>query len=157
MGIILPIIVGSSDIPHAENLPFKNSKNLTDGSVTRPQPDSCDGSLPQELAKEVRAELGEYIVPSTNRTQPCLPNFFLKGKGLAGSYLVAKRQVLYDSALGARGIHELRSFCDPETALDNNAYTFSATYQSPASDLTLYATWPTPSTDPMIHVKYRME
>ena len=41
---------------------------------------------------------------------------------------MCKRQALYDGALGARGIHELRSYVDPETAYDNNAYTITSTY-----------------------------
>jgi hypothetical protein len=42
---------------------------------------------------------------------------------------MAKRQACYDSALGARDIHELRSIgIDATTAYDNNAYTITSTY-----------------------------
>ena len=113
------IIAGTADIPSQENLLFRNLKHLTDGSITKAKPDYYDGSRPADLNKQIREELGPYIVPSTNTAAPCLPNFFTEGKGPNGSTAVCKRQALYDGALGARGIHELRSYVDPETAYDN--------------------------------------
>ena len=62
---------------------------------------------------------------------------------------MCKRQACYHSALGARGVHELRTYVNPETAFDNNAYTVSSTYSGGAGGgfLTLYATYPTYSDD----------
>ena len=113
MSKAFPIIAGTSDIPSQENLLFGNLKHLTDGSITKAKPDCYDGSRPADLNKQIREELGPYIVPSTNTAAPCLPNFFTEGKGPNGSTAMCKRQALYDGALGARGIHELRLYVDP--------------------------------------------
>lgn len=103
MSTVFPIIAGTADIPSQENLLFGNLKNLTDGSITKAQPDFYDGIRPANLKKDIRKELGPYIVPSTNTAAPCLPNFFTEGKGPNGNAAVCKRQALYDGAVGARG------------------------------------------------------
>lgn len=155
MSKAFPIIAGTTDIPSQGNLPFGNLKNLTDGSIRKAQPDMYDGSDPKELNGQIRKKLGSYIVPSTNTSAPCLPNFFTEGKGPNGVADVGRRQVLYDGALGARGIHELRSHLDSQTAYDNNAYTITSTYHHNGS-LTLYTTHPTKSNDPQKPIEYRM-
>ncbi len=156
MSKVFPIIAGTADIPSQENLPFGNLKDLTDGSITKAQPDFYDGSRPADLDKRIREELGPYIVPSTNTASPCVPNFYTEGKGPNGNTTVCKNQALYDGALGARGIHELRSYVDPGTAYNNNAYTITSTYHGGSSDLTIYSTHPTPSKDPQNPIEYRM-
>ena len=156
MSKAFPIITGTSDIPSQENLLFGNLKPLTDGSITKAKPDHYDGSRPADLKMQIRKELEPYIVPSTNTAAPCLPNFFTEGKGPDGSSAVCKRQALYDGALGARGVHELRSYTDPETACDNNAYTITSTYSGGSGDLTIYSTHPTRSNDPQNPIEYRM-
>ena len=156
MSKAFPIITGTADIPSQENLLFGNFKHLTDGSITKAKPDCYDGSRPADLNKQIREELGPYIVPSTNTAAPCLPNFFTEGKGPNGNTAVCKRQALYDGALGARGIHELRSYVDPETAYDNNAYTITSTYHGGSGDLTIYTTHPTLSTNAQNLTDYRM-
>ncbi len=70
MSKVFPVIAGTADIPSQENLLIGNLKDLTDGSITKAKPDFYDGSRPVELKKEVREELGPYIVPSTNTAQP---------------------------------------------------------------------------------------
>ena len=154
MSKVFPLIAGTTDIPSQENLQFSNLKDLTDGSIAKAQPDLYDGSHPAKLDKRIREELGVYNVPSTNTTAPCVPNFFTEAKGPDGSAAVFKRQALYDGAVGARGIHELRSYVDSDTAHDNNAYTISSTYHN--GNLRLYTTHPTPSTKPDIPIEYRM-
>ncbi|KAK3178843.1 hypothetical protein OEA41_000980 [Lepraria neglecta] len=156
MSKVFPIIAGTADIPSQENLPFGNLKDLTDGSITKAQPDFYDGSRPADLKKCIREELGQYIVPSTNTAAPCVPNFFTDGKGPNGNTAVCKRQALYDGALGARGIHELRSHVDPHTAYDNNAYTITSTYHGGTGDLTIYTTHPTRPNDAQTLNEYRM-
>ena len=156
MSKAFPIIAGTVDIPSQENLLLGNLKHLTDGSITKAKPDCYDGSRPSDLKKQIREELGPYIVPSMNTAAPCLPNFFTEGKGPNGSTAVCKRQALYDGALGARGIHELRSYVDLETAYDNNAYTITSTYHGGTGALKLYSTHLTPSMSPDIPIEYRM-
>lgn len=156
MSKAFPIIIGDADIPSQENIPFGNLKDLTDGSITKAKPDFYDGSQPAALDKRIREELGPYIVPSSNKSAPCLPNFFAEGKGPTGSAPVAKRQACYDGALGARGVHELRSRIDPETAFDNNAYTITSTYHGGAGVLSIYTTHTTPSNNAEGPIEYRM-
>lgn len=156
MSKAFPIITGDAKIPSQQNLPFGNLEDLTDGSITNAQPDFYDGSRPADLNKRIREELGPYIVPSTNKSAPCLPNFFAEGKGPTGSAPVAKRQACYDGALGARGVHELRSRVDPETAFDNNAYTITSTYHGGAGVLSIFTTHATPSSNVEVPIEYRM-
>lgn len=156
MSKVFPIIAGTADIPSQENLYFGNLKDLTDGSMTKAKPDFYDGARPAELNKVVREHLNEYIEPSTKKNAPLLPNFFTEGKGPDGSAPVCKLQAMYDGALGARGMHELRSYVDPETAYNNNAYTITSTYHGGTGDLTIYATHANQSNNPQHPIEYRM-
>ena len=148
MSNAFPIITGTAKIPSQQNLLFGNLKDLTDGSITKAKPDFYDGTLPAELHKQIRADLGPYIVPSTNTSAPCVPNFFTEGKGSDGNPAVCERQALYDGALGARGVHRLRSYVHGETPHDNNAYTITSTYHGGTGVLKLYTMHPIPSTGP---------
>ena len=90
------------------------------------------------------------------RIQPhhACPTFLQKAKASELTD-VNKLQALYDGALGARAMHELRSYVDPDTAFDNNAYTITSTYH-PSGLLAIHTTHPTPSGRPKIPIKYRM-
>ncbi|KAI4160259.1 MAG: hypothetical protein LQ342_005851, partial [Letrouitia transgressa] len=156
MSKVFPIIAGTAEIPSQENLYFGNLKDLTDGSITKAKPDFYDGSHPTELNAQIRKQLSEYIEPSTKKTVPLLPNFFAEGKGPDGNATVCKRQAVYDEALGARGIHQLRSYVDPKTAYDNNAYTIASTYHGGTGTLTMYTTHAAPPKDPGSSAEYHM-
>ncbi|KAL9125666.1 MAG: hypothetical protein Q9217_005161 [Psora testacea] len=156
MSKVFPIIAGIANFPSQENLRFTNLQDLTDGSITKAQPDFYDGARPEDLNKQVREKLGPYIIPSTNTAAPCLPNFFTEGKSPKGPADVNKLQAMYDGAVGARGIHELRSYVDPETAYDNNAYTITSTYHGGTGTLAMYTTHTTLSKDPKSSAEYRM-
>ena len=143
----LPIITGNADIPSAGEVPFGNLKPLTDGTLVDAKPDFYDGARPTQIDRRIRAELGSYITPLAKHQAPALPNVFTEVKGPDGSAAVVKRQACYDGALGARGMHELRSFgADTTTAYDNNAYTITSTYHD--GTLRMYATHASLSTDP---------
>ena len=156
MSNAFPIISGTAKIPSQQNLLFGNLKDLTDGSITKAKPDFYDGTLPAELHKQIRADLGPYIVPSTNTSAPCVPNFFTEGKGSDGNPAVCERQALYDGALGARGVHRLRSYVHGETPHDNNAYTITSTYHGGTGDLSIYSMHPTSSKDSQHPIEYHM-
>lgn len=156
MSKVFPIIAGTADIASQENLRFGNLKDLTDGSLTKAQPNFYDGARLEELNKQIRQELGPYIVPSKNTAAPCLPNFFMEGKGPKGLTNVGKLQALYNGALGARGIHEIQSYIDPEQAHDDHAYVITSTYHAGPGALKLYATHRTQSSDPDRDYDFRM-
>jgi len=94
-------------------------------------------------------------VPSTNAIAFYLLNFFIESKGPKGLTNVCKNQAMYDGALGARGIHELRSYVDSKTAFDNNAYTIASTYH-PSGLLIMYTTHLVKSTNSKNSIEYRM-
>ena len=142
---VLPIVTGESNTiaantTTANDLLFCNLKNLTDGSLTKPVSTFCDGLLPAQIDLQIREDLGCYIVPSKNPIVLCLPNFFLEG--VEKEWDVAKRRGCYCGTLGARGVYKLRSYVDPDTALDNKAYTIVATFHKEGS-LKLFTIHPT--------------
>lgn len=153
---VLPIIMGDTTILASRNVEFNNLAPLTDGNVSNDKPDYYEGSRPADLKLQIRKDLDKYIVPSTDTSRPCLPNFFTEVKGPDGSAKVLKRQACYDSAIGARAMLKLRSYVDDTTALDDNAYTITWTYNSGAGTLILYTTHPTASGNPERVVDYRM-
>ncbi|KAL8674328.1 MAG: hypothetical protein Q9168_001257 [Polycauliona sp. 1 TL-2023] len=141
-------LAGVTDILHAENKPFNKSAPLIPTSkgqkipLTQPQPDSYDGHLPESLSLKVRNLLGAFIVPSKETNLPCLPNLFMEGKGVKGDSDVAMRQALYDGCVGARGVHELRGWLNPNTMDDGNAYVIACTYESGPATLFVYTIHP---------------
>ncbi len=150
------IIAGTVDISSQKNLLFENLKHLTDGSIIKVESDRYDKTRPANLNKQIREELGPYIVPSTNIAASYLLNFFTEGKELNENIAVCKRQALYDGTLDAREIYELRSYIDLERAYDNNAYTITSTYHGGIGALKLYSTHLTPSMSLDISIEYRM-
>ena len=153
---VLPFILGATNIPASRNVVFKNLAPLTNGTIANNQADYYEGSRPAELEKRVRDDLGRYIVPSTDTSRPCLPNFFVEIKGPGGSGIVLKRQICYAGAMGARATHELRRYIDETMALDGNAYSTAWTYDSSSGTLISYTTHLTASKDPKRTVDYRM-
>lgn len=149
---VFPLITGRSDIPHSGGFAFKNLKPLTDVKLQHACPESYDGCRPGELDRSVREQLGGYIVPLSNTSVPCLPTFFTECKGPTEPVPVGERQILYAGTLGARGVHQLKSFIDPTTALDNNAYVISVLYCSATGSLFFYAVRPIPSQNPQLRL-----
>ena len=109
---------------------FNNLDHLTDGTLTASKPDLFYGARPEKLDQRICDQLSGHIVPSTQEDLPILANFFLAVKGPDGTLAVAKRQALYDGALGERGLLSLRIFIygDADLVYDNKAYTISETY-----------------------------
>lgn len=152
---VFKTIIGSADIPHCVNLQFDGLEPLLKNSVD-PFPDFYDGSSPDVLDQHVREKLKNSILPSHNTSAPCLPNFFMEVKGPGGNGRIAERQICYDGAAGARGMHRLRSFIDEKTAIDSRAYTISAVYLSLMGLLTIYTTHPVKSTTSKFEIEYYM-
>lgn len=141
MTSVIPLINGKGD-PRCtgEDYLFANLAHLTDGTLVYAKPDKFFGARPEELEREVRIELGKYIIPTTQDDLPILPNFFLEAKGPDGSLAVLMRQACYNGAVGARGMHSLQSYQQEKSFYDNNAYTITSTYHG--GQLKLYTTHP---------------
>ena len=140
---VLPTLYSTTTIPHQEDLLFLRLKSITDEDTVDAKPDFYDGVWSESINKQVRSELGPYIIPTRHRTAPVAPNFFIEVKAPKGGADVAKRQVTHDLSLGARGMHKLQSYGMGEPVYDKNAYTLGASYH--AGSLNIYATHVTPS------------
>ncbi|KAI1120366.1 hypothetical protein F5Y10DRAFT_127971 [Nemania abortiva] len=138
---IIPILCGDAAIPSFMNVLFTEYKRITDGKISRPQPDFFDGALLRDIDKAVWSDVDMYttIIPTKHRTAPVAPNLFLEVKCGRGSPSELKREACYYGAYGARAMHSLQNYGRKEPVYDNNAYTFSATYQSAVDILRLYA------------------
>ncbi|KAK2768857.1 hypothetical protein FQN54_000717 [Arachnomyces sp. PD_36] len=160
---VIPIIAGdSADIPHGENISFNNLRDLADGSLAPAKPLFFDGAYPSAIDQRIRDEIGSYIMPveedvddndkgenmnsgdARKAISPCLPNFFMEILGADRELGAGRRRAFYHGALGARGIHELRSLVDPGNLLNDRAYTITAVYQNSrhGSSLRLYTVHP---------------
>lgn len=156
MSKAFPIIAGTADILSQENLRFTNLQDPPDGSISKAQPDFYDGTCPEDLNKQIREELGPYIVPSTNTAAPCLPNFCSEVKGPKGPADVNKLLACYDGSIGERAMLELSSYVDPGTVPYNIAHTITSTYHGGTGDLTIYSTHANQSNNPQHPIEYRM-
>ncbi|SLM36805.1 hypothetical protein LPUS_06491 [Lasallia pustulata] len=155
MSTIFPTIRGKyTEIPHELNAPFKRLKSLTNETTTTAQPDFYDGANPGNIDKQVRNELGPFIIPTVHPRAPAVPNFFLEARTPKDAVDVTKRQATLDGALGARAMHELQSYGQDETVYDNNAYTLTSTYHD--GQLKMYTTHITPPAGPGQLPEYHM-
>ena len=127
---VIPIIEG--DIKDTEclsgGIPFTNLEHLTNGKLVPGNPDIYYGARPEQLARQVRDELSQQIIPSTQDDLPIVPNFFLAAKGPDGTAAVARRQASYDGTLGARGMRSLQLYRQEEPVVINTASTISSMY-----------------------------
>lgn len=139
---VIPIIDGNiaDDKCVSGGIPLTNLAPLTNGVLKPGNPDIYHGARPEQLDRRVRDEISDQVVPTTQDDLPIVPNFFLAAKGPDGIPSVGGRQVAYDGALGARGMHSLRSYCQGESAFDNKAYTITSIYQS--GHLKMYTSHP---------------
>ncbi|KAK4697541.1 hypothetical protein P7C71_g553, partial [Lecanoromycetidae sp. Uapishka_2] len=150
-----PILRGVAPFENGANCVFNNFKPLAGDALKLAKPDFWDGVEAGALKKQVRVDLGEFIIPSTVTPRPILPNFLLEAKGGAGNGLIANQQACYDGALGARAMHQLLSYGkDPSTTYDENAYTITVTYNF--FTITFFAHHTTPTTDFEYPAAYHM-
>ncbi|EDN02333.1 predicted protein [Histoplasma mississippiense (nom. inval.)] len=152
---VVPILDGDVGDPKCVggDYLFGNLAPLTDGTLAQAKPDHFYGARPEQLDRQIRNELSDHIVPSTQDDLPMVPNFFLEAKGPDGSLAVATRQACYDGALGARGMHALQSYGSRST-YDNSAYTLTSIYHG--GTLKLYTTHLTEPEGPSHRPEYIM-
>ena len=119
---------------------------FADGQLTSAVPDLFYGARPEQVDLKVRRDLGKHIIPSTDKSLPVAPNYFLEAKSHGGRLDVAKRQACHDGAIGARAMHSLRNYGATRPEYDNNAYTVTSTYHG--GTLKMYTTHATQSDAP---------
>lgn len=119
---VIPTLEGNIDDPKCVggDCAFRNLAPLiklisdepagTNSELAQAKPDRFYGARPEQLAREIRNDLHDQIIPSTRGNLPILPNFFLEAIGPDGSPAVVERQTRYNGALGARGMHSLQSY-----------------------------------------------
>ena len=129
---------------------------MTDGKLCSAKPDLYYGARPEQLDLQVREKLRPYIIPSTQEDLPMAPNFFLEVRGPHGTYAVAPRPSCYAGALGARAMHKLQSYGEPEAGCSNDAYTITSIYEGGSGFLKLYTTHPTRSENPRCSTEYNL-
>ncbi|MCJ1443796.1 MAG: hypothetical protein MMC23_004296 [Stictis urceolatum] len=153
---VIPIIEGRTADRKCRlgGIPFNNLDPLTDGTLKPGNPDIFYGARPEQLDRRVRKDLGGQIIPSTQHDLPIAPNFFLAVKGPDGTLAVAERQACYDGALGARGMHSLKTHGQEEPIYDNCAHTITSIYQG--GHLKMYTSHPTEPSAPGKPPEYHM-
>ncbi|OCK95792.1 uncharacterized protein K441DRAFT_686592 [Cenococcum geophilum 1.58] len=153
---LVPIIAGKirDDKCDEGEILYTNLDALTNDRLKVAKPDLYYGARQEQLDRKVREELSGHIIPSRQDNLPIAPNFFLAAKGPDGSLAVAGRQACYDGALGARGMHSLRSYGQGEPAYDNNAYTITSIYYG--GTLKMYTSHPAQPAEPNGRPSYYM-
>ena len=152
----IPIIAGNEDERHQSqgDIWFTNLEKFDEDLIV-PKLDAYYGAQPSAIHERIRADLGPHIIPSkADTTRPAAQNFFLEGKSAQGRGDVAKRQALYDGAVGARAMHKLQNYGADEQVYNNKAYSYPCTYQPPL--LQIYATHPTKPLTPGGQPEYHM-
>ena len=124
---VFSVIKGTKSRPSRTNHSCKNWVPLISADLVIPQPDFFDGAEQNPANEKIRQALDGVIVPSYACDIPFLPNFFAEVKPPHASAEVARRQIIYDGAFGARAMHHLRAYGASES-FDENAYTLTATY-----------------------------
>lgn len=100
---LVPIIVGKDDHIETESgVIFRNFKPVTAARTVHAMPDFYDGAFCEDLAKQIRKELTEFVSPAASGEFPIVPNFYFEGKRPRAAGTVAELQVLHEGALGAR-------------------------------------------------------
>ena len=127
----IPMLRSKTDDPYLRSmdLAFTNFLPLTDGTIVPAQPDVYYGARPDVLLPEIQEACNGLVVPSSDKTHPILPNFFVALKGPRGTRPVAESQACYDGALGARGLTLLTSIGAGKQVLEDQAYTITSTLQ----------------------------
>lgn len=142
------------DYPLGRTVLFGNMDDMVPDIFKKPIPDRYWGARPTQIDPRVRQDLNHQIVPSTNDSRPVAPNMFLEAKGHDGPAAVKTRQACYIGAMGARGMHALQCYGQAKLTYDNNAYTYSSTYEN--GTLKIYAHHPTQPSHPGEPAEYRM-
>ncbi|KAG8527277.1 uncharacterized protein KY384_008021 [Bacidia gigantensis] len=135
---ILPLILGSSNVPEASEILFTNIKSVPADNFTQLKPDIYDGVDPSNLDANIRNILSRYIEPSKNSSCPCLPNAYIEVKGKNQSPQIGQYQALHDGLIGERAMLKIIQYANNDESPNNAAHTIAAIYHAGDALLTLY-------------------
>lgn len=149
---VIPIIEGDIGDPKCTGgeYVFENLRLLTDGTRAQAKPDHFYGARSEQLDRQIRKELSDQIIPSTQDDLLIAPNFFLEAKGPDESLAVATRQACYDGL----EVCIRQSYRQDALTYDNNAYTITSIYHD--DQLKLYTTHLSDPRDPGRRPEYIM-
>ncbi len=145
MSDVFTTLKGPKVYPSTTNRPCNNWAPLTSPKLVTPKPDYFDGERQTPGDAKLREILDSLIVPSTSSDAPFVPNFLAEAKAPGASIEIARRQIVYDGAFGARAMLHLRAYGGEET-YDGNAYTLTSTYTD--GKLEIFAHRMTPPDEP---------
>lgn len=123
-GVLNPIIDGSG-MKLQRNAPFNKLAPLTNGDTKAYKPDAYDGCRPEDIDPRVLEDLGDYIVPSANKSARCLPNIIIEVKGPSGNQSTGILQVTWGGALAVRGMDKLLEWASLAAPSEPKASVFS--------------------------------
>ena len=152
MSRIFPIIRGREAVASGQGYLFGNMDPLAE-NISRAIPGYFNGSYPENVRGEVRADLKMYIVPSSNDSRPLLPNFFSE---VGTNPSMMERRITQVLGYGARSMYKIQSYRQGQSVFDGNAYTIGSTYSygENAGILRLYTMHPTGPAGPNGEPKY---
>lgn len=152
MSRIFPIIRGREAVASGQGYLFGNMDPLAE-NISRAIPGYFNGSYPENVRGEVRADLKMYIVPSSNDSRPLLPNFFSE---VGTNPSMMERRITQVLGYGARSMYKIQSYRQGQSVFDGNAYTIGSTYSygKNAGILRLYTMHPTGPAGPNGEPKY---
>lgn len=131
---LVPIIAGKSSILNKQNLPFIGLDSRTHGTTVDCQADFYNGARLLDISKQVRDDLGRFIIPTRHRAAPAALDFLLEVKGRKGDAEVLEWQACYNGDLGARAMNELQSYRQKPT-YDSDVCAITSTYHAGTSTL----------------------
>ncbi|KAL2816799.1 hypothetical protein BDW59DRAFT_182381 [Aspergillus cavernicola] len=111
---VLPILEGKQKAcsKTGGGHPFKNLAPLTDGTLAMAKPDFYHGASPNQLNPDIRKQLNNQIIPSSQSNRPITPNFFVEAKGHTGARAMNSLQQFGNESSGSMPAYH-----------DGNAYT----------------------------------
>lgn len=140
LALVFSTLIGRLDIPHGQNISFRNLRHLTEEKFPLPRPDFYDGTQPSTLVCQVPQGLAKFLMPSTNPSAPVLPTFLMIVGAPTTTTQVLKQKAWYGSDFAARAMHQVRSHIPLQPLNDKKAYVISASFEPREALLTLYIT-----------------
>ena len=111
METVISYVMGDLDALTAQKLPFDNLKPLLEVFLTVARPIYFEGVAAEKVTQHEHSNPSKYIIVSTTPGQPIASDsFMLTAKEWDVPYNLIELKARFYSALGARAMHQLRSY-----------------------------------------------